>query len=695
MASRAQVEKSLRLISRAWGKKQIGYAFFPYIDREAQRKTGSRKSGFNEGPPFKWPAERAQVIDHMLAHQRHDLYWSTSLFEYPMRREDVAMDEGALWADLDACDPSTLDKFPPTIAWETSPGRYQALWVAASGDFQGASWPGNENQRMTYMIGADPSGWDTVQLLRIPGWANHKLEYEVNGKSPQGKLLWSDGPTYQPGDFESLPEVAGMHGQLTDALESDIDGVDRLQVLAKVRLKLNRRIRDLLSAREASGDRSDALWEIERSLADVGCSVAEIVSIVRETVWNKFRDRSNEMSQLIMEASKAIAARSTETVEKLEEEDIDREPPQRLGFLLKNIKRPTYIIDKILTEGACGFIAGEPKCYKSWVGLDMALSVSTGAPFLGHFRVVNPGPVLYIQEEDPPTTLKSRSAKIFVGKSTDKLELTPSNTHAEVMWLPPDEEEAFDPDILAYIQKGVTISDEAWQIWLDETLALGMDGEPFRLVIIDTLMMTAGDVEETRAQEMTNKIFKPLKTLCRKYNVAFQVIHHMGKADRARPGQRMLGSVANHAWSEDSIYLARAGADDIRMELESKTAPGGLFRITNLNNTEWSPELNPWKPDDEPVKSEYNGHTNGRSAGNGHASVSTSQKARPTIEGNQLQKLINEAGSVGLTTAQVAETLGVTRSTAHKRLVRQIEYGTIDRQQTPDGSNRWMALATE
>ena len=165
----------------------------------------------------------------------------------------------------------------------------------------------------------------------------------------------------------------------------------------------------------------------------------------------------------MLEASKAIAQRSEENTATAEEEEIEREAPQRLGFLLKNIKRPKYIIERVLTEGACGFIAGEPKCYKSWVGLDMILSVATGASFMGEFRVLNPGPVLYIQEEDPPTIIKQRAGKVWAGKATDKFELAPDTN--EILWLPPEREPEFDPDINAYIQKGVTISDEAWQLW--------------------------------------------------------------------------------------------------------------------------------------------------------------------------------------------------------------------------------------
>lgn len=667
--NRRDAEATLRLISKAWGRRQNGYCFFPWIDREEQRRAGTRRAGYHEGPDpenpaFKWPEERNKIIKHMLDHQEHDLYWCPSLFEYPNRREDLAMDEHALWADLDETDPSTIDDYPPTIAWESSPGRYQALWLAASGDFQGASWPGNENQRLTYHLGADRSGWDTTQLLRVPGWTNHKLDYN----KPRGKVLWSDGPQYHPGDFAELPEVQGAgSGDITDALEQDIENVDRHAVLARVKLKLTRRTRDLLSAREAAGDRSDALWEMERSLADAGCSVAEIVAIVRETVWNKYVDRADEIRRLILEASKAIAARP-ETPEDFEEE-IEREPPQRFGSLLKNVKRPKFIIDQILTEGACGFIAGEPKCYKSWVGLDLAMSVSTGANFMGHFRVVKPGPVLYIQEEDPLPTLKQRTGKIWASKGTDRLELVRSTDGLELDWLPPEAEREFDPDIHAYVQKGLVLSDEAWQLWLDETIAQGMENNDYRLVIIDTLMMVAGDVEENKSQAMTTKIFKPLKVLSRKHNCAILVVHHMGKSEKPRAGQRMLGAVANHAWSEDSIYLSRSPVGDLKMELESKTVPGKVWRISNLNNTVWQPHVGPWvkeEPSDEPKREKK----------------SSTPKVNATLE--YLQKHPGQH-----TVKSVAEAVKLSRPQIWRNLRKLEDEGVIHRTPGPGSVDLW------
>ena len=607
--------RMLTIISKAWGNQE-GYCFFPFIDREAQVRSGKRQAGYNEGPTrpksdergpsFRWPQDRAEIKQYLEKNldQGRDVYWCPSLFEYPARRSDLAMDEHALWADLDEADPREINDYPPTIAWESSPGRYQALWLAEDGDFQGASWPGNENQRLTYHVGADPSGWDTTQLLRLPGWPNFKPErVEANGGTPpKGKLLWSAGQTYSIEDFHTLPEVRGaVTSELTEALEQEIDNTDRLKALAKIKLKLNHTARELLNAKEVSGDRSGQMWYLMRCLADAGATTTEIVAIVRPTVWNKFAGRGDEMKRLIAEASKAVASRSDEVVEELEEES-ERKKPTRLGDLLRNIKRPVWLVEGVLTEGACGFIAGEPKTWKSWFGYDLALSVATGADFLGHFPVRNPGPVLYIQEEDPPPVLKTRGAKIWSSKTIDKFELATDGSG--IYWLPPKQDTAFDPDINAYVQQGVTISDEVWMMWLDETLEEGMmiDGrpEPYRLILIDTLMMTAGDVDENRAQEMTTKIFRPLKVIARKHNVALQVVHHLNKGENKRMGQRMLGSVANHAWGEDSVYLTHAnGRGNVKMEFESKVAPGQVYKVENLANEQWQPQVVPWSSGDE------------------------------------------------------------------------------------------------
>lgn len=585
-------------MARTWGGKSAkGYCFFPWIDREEQVRAGTRRAGYHEGKGFLWPRDEVKIVKHLESHEEHDVYWCPMLFEIPRRDRHEAMDEHALWADLDEVDPRTIEDYPPSAAWETSPGRYQAVWNFDIGEaLIGASWPGKENQALTYYVGADNSGWDTTQLLRIPGWKNHKVDrIQENGEPPEGRLLWRDGRSYSVEEFRDLPNVEDLRTtqtELTGALEQEIDGVDRADVWSRVKLKLTQRTRELYSAREAEGDRSARLWELERSLADAGCTLAEIVALVRETVWNKHADRADELRVLISEASKAIAQRPEDVVEALEEEleevDFTLGP---LEELIRDAKQPVWIVDGILTEGACGFIAGEPKAFKSWIALDLTLSVATGAHFLNHFRVERPGPVLYIQEEDPLPVIKKRYAQVLENKRADRVKLVDDG----VIWEPSElKGNGNAPPVMGAVQQGVVISKESWQIRLDETLEHGWKGEPYRLMIIDTLMMTAGDVEETRAQDMTTKIFKPLKVLARKHNVAIIVVHHMRKSGKdgfqQRGGQLMLGSVANHAWSEDSLYVRRSRKNLI-MEFESKSAPEARHKIENINNREWAPVI--------------------------------------------------------------------------------------------------------
>jgi len=601
MAAPLGADKILRIISKAWGR-QRGYAFFPTIAGTAKDKK-ERIMSYRENEAFLWPRDRAKIITHLDAHRDDDVYWCPSLFEMPKRKMELAMDEHALWADLDEVDPHSLDEYPPTIAWETSPGRYQCLWIVGIGDIQGASWIGHENQKMTYYVGADVSGWDTTQLLRLPTWNNHKPEYRVDGKAPRGKLLWQDGRRYLADEFGDLPEVPSGVGDVAEILEDEVQHVDWHAVWGRVRLKVSKRVREFVKAREATGDRSDVLWEIERELADAGCTVTEIVAIVRNSVWNKYEGRADELRRLTTEAAKAVAQRPTEITEQIREE-LDRPKPANLFSLVANLKPASWLVRDVLTEGAVGFIAGQPKTFKSWAGLDLALSVASGQPFLGHFLVERPGPVLYIQEEDSSPLVKQRLGKVWPSKISDRV----SRDETGIVWLPPIEYTGLVDgmsnghgngivDIDAIIGATITLSDEGWQSWLDEVLAEKAEGKGggYKLLVMDPLMMMAGDVEENRAQEMTTKIFRPLKELSRKWNVAIQLIHHMKKGDPKlgpqRGGQMLLGSVANHAWAEDSMYFRLGRGGDVICEQESKNAPVPGFRITGIRNRRWDPQV--------------------------------------------------------------------------------------------------------
>lgn len=593
-------ERQLRVLTKIWGRGHDGYVFLPWIDGDATNKA-ERKSGYHEGKAFHWPTDKEKIVEHIANHQDDDLYFTPCLFNAKRRLEDLADSERRLWADLDETTPQQcVDKgYRPTIVWETSPGRYQAVWCL-NGFKNGASWPGMENHRLTSFLEADPGGWDTTQLLRVPGHKNHKPIYkaENDGEPYQGKLVWENGALYLWEDFDDLPEIKGVSDSSDDLLDEKLlEGIDRHAVWQKVRLKVSQTVREYMGVRtvdEGTVDRSEVVWQIERDLADAGCSMAEIIALVRPTPWNKYDGRNDELKRLRLEVSKALSFKKDDTV--LEEIDDGPKPEGFIDFSQDPrfvvMKRPKWLVKDIFTEGACGFIAAPPKHTKSWMGLDLAYSVSRGLKFLDR-PILKPGNVLYIQQEDPKTLVKDRLGKIADGKE--------ENCHwqgqlirisrSRFVWEPPAE---VPGQLDLEIMEGFKASDLTWQDWLDEMVGKNK----VILCIIDTLMTVAGDTDTDKAKEIKAKILDPMKVIGRKYNCAMIFIHHNRKAgDSARGGQNMAGSNQIHAWSDCAIYIRdkkdnySTGSVDLKLEIETKYTGSKLlnFRV-DWEDGLWIPE---------------------------------------------------------------------------------------------------------
>ena len=590
-------EQQLQIMGRIWGYDRKGSVFLPYIDGWCKDKE-ERKKNFHEGRAFQWPRDKDAIRAHLEAHAQDDVYFAPNLFDGKRRIEQNVAPEKALYADLDAVSPEGLGPLRPTIAWESSPGHYQGIWLLNS-ERTGATWPGKENHRLTTAIEADQSGWDATQLLRVPGRPNFKPEYKAknNGKPVMaGGLLWHDGPRYVWSDFDDLPEVGavvtGEDVELID--EQAIDAVDRHEVWARVRLKVSHKCREYLAFKgDPTGDRDQVLWQIERDLADAGCSLIEIVAIVRPSVWNKYRGRNDEMKRLKIEAAKAIAAREETALEEVET------PKPNINWLadvvLQPIPRPKWLVRDIWTRGGCGFIAGAPKSYKSWTALDMAIAVATGTNFLNQqqFRVKQPEPVLYLQEEDSLALVMDRLANILESKAPDRLwtgqmhivgddacpPLPLSVRHSvhsgDVVWMPPTQ----STPLALHVQTGFVASDPGWQAWLDDTIEEGK----FSLVVIDTLGTTVGDVDTDKTGPLMNQVLKPLKQLANKHDTAICIVHHNRKAAAdggGRAGNDMLGAVGLHAWVDCAIYARSKNLKgEVAIEREAKLAQDMSLKV--------------------------------------------------------------------------------------------------------------------
>src|SRR3984957_14853361 len=83
-------------------------------------------------------------------------------------------------------------------------------------------------------------------------------------------------------------------------------------------------------------------------------------------------------------------------------------PVVRVGEIKSEETPQRWLVDGLWGASSVGVIGGAPKCAKTWLGLDMALSVATGTACLGKYAVPEPGPVLVYLAEDALPVVRER-----------------------------------------------------------------------------------------------------------------------------------------------------------------------------------------------------------------------------------------------------------------------------------------------
>lgn len=117
------------------------------------------------------------------------------------------------------------------------------------------------------------------------------------------------------------------------------------------------------------------------------------------------------------------------TIKKIEE-------PIKLAFISgaelaeKEMQPPVFVVEGLVPQGL-DLLVAPSKAGKSWMALDMSVSIATGTTFLG--KKTNPGTVLYLAYEDSLFRLKDRQTKILNGREAPKnLYLTTADTAADL-----------------------------------------------------------------------------------------------------------------------------------------------------------------------------------------------------------------------------------------------------------------------
>ena len=219
-------------------------------------------------------------------------------------------------------------------------------------------------------------------------------------------------------------------------------------------------------------------------------------------------------------------------------------PVSRACDLTAQAEGTQWLIDQLWAEQAVGILGGEPKCCKSFLALDISVSVAAGTPCLRQFPVWRKGPVLLFPAEDSLSIVRQRLEGICAAADTDldALPLYVITAPRLLLDLPQDRQR------------------------LRRTVA---DFKPVLLVLDPFIRLHRTD--ENASKEVA-PLLGYLRELQREYHTAVLLVHHVRKgAGKDRPGQALRGSSDLHGWGDSNLYLRR-NSQHLHLAIEHRAA---------------------------------------------------------------------------------------------------------------------------
>jgi AAA domain len=208
----------------------------------------------------------------------------------------------------------------------------------------------------------------------------------------------------------------------------------------------------------------------------------------------------------------------------------DALPCQLAHRLALRPEKERWLVEGFWSERAVGIVGGEPKCCKSFLALDLAVSVASGTPFLRRFPVHRPGRVLLFCAEDSTCVVRARLEGIAFAAGVDFAAL-----------------EVF---VITVPSLRLDLQDDR------ERLRNTVDALRPRLLVLDPFVRLHR-VDENVAADVA-PLLEGLRGLERSFGVAVVLVHHARKgAGGARGGQALRGSSELHAWGDSNLYLRR------------------------------------------------------------------------------------------------------------------------------------------
>ncbi|ASZ76656.1 hypothetical protein [Clostridium phage CP3] len=478
-----------------------------------------------------------KLKDFEQQYKGYDLYWSPMPYSNPQRRIVNFIETKYLIQDIDEhTDPLGI-KPKPSYLWESSPGKYQGLWEMDR--YIEANQYDEINPALAKHIGCD-SCFDVTHVYRIPGTINYKYK-----NKPKIKRPIHTKEIYKP---KVIAKAVKAVSKSNDSVKVNIGGSEASQSERKIYAKYNipKKVRDLLALDDITSlDRSSTIWYIENKLHEIGLEPNEIILLVKGSAFNKYKGRKDEETRLRKELDKIIGGEIEADIEKAESTKLRIDSYQ--DVMGNNGAFPGWLVQGFWGRRSHGIVAGQPKVFKSTFTQDLAISVASGRPFLGQYPVLEPGPVIVVQNENADWIMRDRTEKIISHRGVVGNVDIKGKRRLKVRFAP-------DLPITFINQQGFMLDEESHRKQIEELI----DEIKPVLVIFDPLyLMFSGDLNN--AADL-NPVLQWCLKLKNEKHTGVMLIHHYnkgGNATQTRGGQKMAGSFILHGWVESALYLKR------------------------------------------------------------------------------------------------------------------------------------------
>lgn len=227
-------------------------------------------------------------------------------------------------------------------------------------------------------------------------------------------------------------------------------------------------------------------------------------------------------------------------------------PVRRVAEVVPKSEDQRWLVRSLWLRSAVGVLGGLPKCYKTWLAIELSWAVASGKKALDRFEVEDGGSVLVFLAEDDPPNMRARFDAVASARGTELTELP-----------------------LFFIDIGSLLLDDPHQL---DALRRTVEHHRPKLLVLDPFIRLVRRVDENSAGDVS-AVLGELRRLQRDFSVAVVLVHHMRKARSAHPGQQLRGSGDFAAWCDSAIYLTRRDDQRLVTVEHRSAAPPDPFRL--------------------------------------------------------------------------------------------------------------------